>query len=135
MIFDESHFAKSAYKGGKQSTAGKRIMRLQFNYPRSRVVYSSATAASEVDHLLILTRLQLWGNGTAYVDSKDFRKKLAQRGVAGLEQMSMELKLDGKYLSRQLSFERVNVDLKVVELSDGITLAYERATQLVRTLL
>lgn len=79
MLFDEIHLAKSAYVAGKSSTTGRRIMRLQHNFPKSRVVYCTATAASEVEHLLILTRLNLWGPDRAYVDDSHFKELVDQR--------------------------------------------------------
>lgn len=79
-MFDEIHMAKSAFlTGSKQSEQGRRVMRLQYNYPKARVVYCTATAASEVEHLLVLSRLNIWGRNTAYADSKVFRKVLAAR--------------------------------------------------------
>lgn len=79
MIFDEIHMAKSAYVTGKKSQQGKRVMRLQYYYPRSRVVYCTATAASEVEHLQVLFRLHLWGDDTAFPDAKAFRRSLNAR--------------------------------------------------------
>lgn len=80
MMFDEIHNAKSAFLSGKKrSEQGRRVMRLQYNYPKARVVYCTATAASEVEHLLILSRLNIWGRNTAYRDEKVFRKMLAAR--------------------------------------------------------
>lgn len=134
MIFDESHSAKAAYRKGKQSLTGLRVMRLQFNFPRARVVYSTATAASEADHLFLLNRLQLWGPGTAYQSKDEFRKIISQGGVAALEQMSMEMKLAGKYLSRQLSYDKVVVEVMDALLSEEFTVVYERSTQLVSAL-
>lgn len=54
-------------------------MRLQFNFPMARVVYCTATAASEVEHLLIYPRLHLWGPGTAYANTDVFKTKLVAR--------------------------------------------------------
>lgn len=79
MMFDEIHMAKSAYIIGKKSEQGRRVMRLQYNFPMARVVYCTATAASEVEHLLVLSRLNIWGRNTAYVDQKAFRKILSAR--------------------------------------------------------
>lgn len=79
MIFDEVHHSKSAYKSIKPSRTGLGVMHLQYGFPKSRVVYSSATAASEIHHLLVFPRLELWGNGTPFKDYKEFRNSMNQR--------------------------------------------------------
>lgn len=81
MIFDEVHLAKSVYISSKKSNQGRMVMRLQYQYPNSRVVYSTATAASEVEHLQVYSRLNVWGLKTAYATAKIFRKRLLSRYV------------------------------------------------------
>lgn len=79
MILDEVHNSKSAYKKINPSSQGLSVMQLQYGFPKARVVYSSATAASETYHLLVFPRLQLWGNGTPYKNLKHFQETLNER--------------------------------------------------------
>lgn len=79
MLFDDVHKAKWAHHNVKPSQQGSSVMRLQYNYPRARVVYSSATTASEVEHLQVLSRLNMWEPNTAYENKEKFRKTLAKR--------------------------------------------------------
>lgn len=69
-IFDEGHRAKHAFadESGKATQTGQAVLEIQdaVKYPNIRVVYSSATAASEVKHLAYMTRLGLWGEGTSF---------------------------------------------------------------------
>lgn len=79
MIFDEVHNGKSAYKKGRKSVTGLKLMYLQYKYPKSRVVYSSATAASEVHHLMVFPRLELWGKGTPFETNLEFQSAMIER--------------------------------------------------------
>ena len=48
----------------------------QAELPLARVVYASATAATELHNMQYLTRLGLWGGGTPYANFADFRDEL-----------------------------------------------------------
>ena len=50
--------------------------------PRARVLYVSATGASDVNNLAYATRLGLWGPGTAFADRKAFVESLRRGGIA-----------------------------------------------------
>ncbi|KAK0359276.1 hypothetical protein LTR94_031952, partial [Friedmanniomyces endolithicus] len=74
IAFDEAHALANAVggegsrgrvKGSEQGIAG---LRLQNLLPRARVLYVSATGASDVANLSYATRLGLWGPGTAFAD-------------------------------------------------------------------
>lgn len=54
-----------------------------------------------------------------------------KRGVPGFELLAMELKLAGVYVSRQLSFHGVKVNMPLVTPSRNFACAYRRATELV----
>lgn len=53
------------------------------------------------------------------------------RGVAGLEQLAMELKLKGVFLSRQISYEGVKFIKDEVHMSDDFKIIYKMSTELV----
>jgi hypothetical protein len=50
-------------QGSKTALAG---LELQKSVPDARVIYMTATAATEVKHMVFADRLGLWGPGTAF---------------------------------------------------------------------
>jgi hypothetical protein len=59
---------------------------------------------SEVGNLAYMQRLGLWGVGTAFSDFEAFLESMRKRGVSFMEMLAMEMKAQGKYLARGLSF-------------------------------
>ena len=51
-----------------------------------------------------MSRLGLWGKGTAFGDFKAFLDTMKKRGVSFLELLAMEAKSNGYYVARSLSF-------------------------------
>ena len=66
--------------GGKVTNRGKTKpsetalagIELQKLLPKAKVIYMSATGATEVENLQYATRLGLWGEGTAFPNEKEF---------------------------------------------------------------
>jgi hypothetical protein len=56
------------------------------------VVYVSATGATEPKHMAYMSRLGLWGRGTAFADFRDFHRRIDEAGVAAMEMVAMEMK-------------------------------------------
>ena len=56
-------------------------MELQRRLPNARVLYVSATGATEASNLGYMTRLGLWGSGTAFVSKAEFIDLLQEKGV------------------------------------------------------
>ena len=54
------------------SPQGMSVLELQKKLPNARVVYSSATGATEPKNMAYMTRLGLWGKGTTFNDFNDF---------------------------------------------------------------
>lgn len=48
------------------------VLELQKKLPKARVVYASATGASEPKNMAYMTRLGLWGVGTPFHEFTDF---------------------------------------------------------------
>ena len=73
---------------------------------RCRVVYCSATGASEPRNLGYMTRLGLWGAaGSPFPGGfKDFLTAVDGRGVGAMELVAMHLKQTGSFVCRTLSF-------------------------------
>ena len=51
-----------------------------------------------------MSRLGLWGPGTAFTDFGAFLDTMKKRGVSFLELLAMEAKASGYYVARSLSF-------------------------------
>lgn len=64
----------------------------------------SATGASEVGNMAYLSRMGLWGVATAFPDFDAFLESMKRRGVSFMEMLAMEMKAEGKYVARGLSF-------------------------------
>ena len=117
IAFDEAHAMANAaggegsrgrIKGSEQGIAG---LRLQNLLPRARVLYASATGASDVANLSYATRLGLWGPGTAFADREGFVAAIRKGGIAAMELVARDLKALGLYTARALSFAGVEYDL------------------------
>ena len=116
IAFDEAHNMGNAIamkgKRGKtdpssQALAGVELQRL---LPNARVVYVSATGATEVSNLSYATRLGLWGAGTAFPSAEHFINSIHSGGLAAMELVSRDMKQMGAYMARSLSFDGVTYD-------------------------
>ena len=123
IAFDEAHALANAaggegfrgrVKGSEQGVAG---LRLQNHLPRARILYVSATGASDVANLSYATRLGLWGPGTAFADREAFIAAVRKGGIAAMELVARDLKALGLYTARALSFAGVEYDLLEHKLS------------------
>ncbi|NJM52095.1 MAG: hypothetical protein HC846_01100 [Blastocatellia bacterium] len=108
-IFDEGHRAKHAFadENGKATQTGAAVLEVQdtHKYPNVRVVYSSATAASEVRHLAYQIRLGLWGEGTSFpLGFAQFAEEIEAGGVGAMEMVCRDLKAMGRYFCGNLSY-------------------------------
>lgn len=104
----------------KASQSALVIFGLQARLRNARVIYSSATIATSPDNLECLSRLGLWGRGTAFPKSADFADAMRSAGLPGMELLALNLKTEGKFLSRCLGFKvrRSAVALRCVALRD-----------------
>ena len=117
IAFDESHEmggvaggegARGSKSGSQQGIAG---VMLQNHLPKARVLYASATGASEVNNLAYAVRLGLWGPGTAFANREDFISQIRAGGIAAMELVSRDLKALGLYQARALSFAGVEYEI------------------------
>jgi hypothetical protein len=125
IIFDEAHKAKSALAGGRgePTLTGQAVIDLQdaTRNPEYRVVYSSATGATDVRNMAYMTRLGLWGPGTSFpAGFKDFMEDIENGGVGAMEMVSRDMKSLGMYLSGSISFGVCPKSGKVVEYREVI---------------
>jgi P-loop containing NTP hydrolase pore-1/C-terminal domain on Strawberry notch homologue len=120
IVFDEAHRAKNALAAGRgePTLTGQAVVELQRNLPGARVVYVSATGATDVRNMAYMTRLGLWGEGTAFPGGFDeFLSEIEAGGVGAKEMVARELKALGMYNSRSISFQGVGYDEVVHELT------------------
>lgn len=117
IVFDEAHAMANAaggegsrgkVKGSEQGIAGVRLQNL---LPRARVLYASATGASDVNNLAYATRLGLWGPETAFANREAFVSDIRDGGIAAMELVARDLKSLGLYTARALSFAGVEYDI------------------------
>ena len=117
IVFDEAHAMANAaggegsrgkVKGSEQGIAGVRLQNL---LPRSRVLYASATGASDVNNLAYATRLGLWGPETAFANREAFVADIRDGGIAAMELVARDLKSLGLYTARALSFAGVEYEI------------------------
>lgn len=116
LIFDEAHLAGNVVpmKGKRGMTKPSRtalaVVDLQAALPNARVVYASATAATEVANLGYARRLGLWGEGTPFPTVHSFISQISRGGVAAMEVVARDMKQMGVYMARNLSYEGVEYE-------------------------
>uniref|UniRef100_W8AWV2 Protein strawberry notch n=1 Tax=Ceratitis capitata TaxID=7213 RepID=W8AWV2_CERCA len=132
IIFDECHKAKNLCPvgSGKPTKTGQTVLELQNKLPKARVVYASATGASEPKNMAYMVRLGLWGQGTAFPNFSDFITAVEKRGVGAMEIVAMDMKLRGMYIARQLSFHGVTFKIEEVALSKEFRRVYDQSVEL-----
>lgn len=94
-------------KPAAQALAG---IDLQRAFPNARVVYASATGATDISQYGYLERLGLWGKGTAFNDLNDFIEKISNGGLAAMELVARDMKAMGVYMARSISYDDVTYD-------------------------
>ena len=123
IAFDEAHAmggvaggegARGKTQGSDQGIAG---VTLQDRLPSARVLYASATGASNVNNLAYAVRLGLWGPETAFPTRDLFIEEIAAGGIAAMEVVARDLKSMGLYTARALSFAGVEYEMLEHKLS------------------
>ncbi len=131
IAFDESHNMANATeqqtgrgrkKAANQALAG--IM-LQNRLPNARIVYVSATGATEVSNFAYAERLGLWGEGTAFGRKQGFIDAIQSAGLAGMELVARDMKSMGLYQAPALSYDGVNYDRITHKLDDTQRAKYD----------
>ncbi|KXU33068.1 methylase [Sphingobium sp. 22B] len=116
ICFDEAHEMANAagtetqfgtQKGSEQGLAGVRLQNLR---PRARILYVSATGATDPANLCYAIRLGLWGPGTSFDDRAAFMGGIEKGGIAAMEIVARDLKALGLYTARALTFSGVEYD-------------------------
>jgi predicted RNA methylase len=118
IVFDEAHaMANAAGSKGERgdqlpSRQGRAGLRLQRALPDARVVYVSATGATDVRNLAYAERLGLWGGEDfPFANRSEFIQAVEAGGVAAMEVLARDLKALGLYAARSLSYEGAEVEI------------------------
>lgn len=116
IAFDESHSMsnntdakgdRGTQKASDRALAG---LALQAALPNARIVYVSATGATEVSNLGYAERLGLWGPGTDFPTKRDFITEVSAGGVGVMELVARDMKALGVYQARSLSYDDVRYE-------------------------
>lgn len=126
LVFDEAQNMRNAKNANESeiSKQGRAALDLQDRLPNARVVYASATSATDIGSMGFAIRLGLWGHGTAFPTARRFFEEMEQGGTNALEMVARDLKAMGLYLAANLSFEGVSYE----RLQRSLT-SEERRTQ------
>lgn len=126
IAFDEGHAManaasqKSERGDTKASQQGLAGLALQNLVPDARVLYVSATGATVVSNLAYASRLGLWGTGDfPFKTRSEFVAAMEAGGIAAMEIISRDLKALGLYLARSLSYEGVEYEMLVHDLTSA----------------
>ena len=132
IAFDEAHAMANAAGGKsergdkKPSQQGKAGLDLQNAVPGARVIYVSATGATEVGNLAYASRLGLWGTGDfPFVNRAAFVSAMEAGGIAAMEVISRDLKALGLYMARSVSYEGVEYEMLVHQLTSAQVAIYD----------
>lgn len=135
IAFDEAHQmgnatgAKTSRGRSKPAEKAVACIELQRMLPKAKIVYVSATGATEVTNLAYAERLGLWGMGTPFPSQEAFVSKIDAGGVAAMEVVARTLKARGKYIARSLSFEGVNYRRLTHDLDESQRETYDIAAK------
>ena len=138
IIFDEVHALNNAmsyvdatgrHTASKTAIAG---LTLETKLPNARVLYMSATGATEVRHITFANRIGLWGPGTAFENKRQFVDEIVRGGIAAMEVVARDMKARGKYIRRQLSFEDVEYEELVHDYTPDQIRVHDRFAELWR---
>jgi hypothetical protein len=135
IALDEAHTANNLVESEEKKVGGfsrkkaasdtaKNIFALTQAYPKARVLYVSATGATEVNNLGMLDRLGLWGPGRAFDSRAAFLEQIRRGGKAAMELAARDMKAMGVYISRSISLRRGKYskeDVKYRRLEHALT--------------
>jgi len=135
IVFDEAHNMGNSIpvrkRRGRSKPSEKALagIELQRRLPNARVLYVSATGASEVMNLAYADRLGLWGRGTPFANKIEFVNQISSGGMAVMEMVARDMKARGIYTARSLSYDGVEYDRLEHVLSDNQRSAYDRMAE------
>ncbi|GER33848.1 RING/FYVE/PHD zinc finger superfamily protein [Striga asiatica] len=131
IVFDECHKAKNLVpeSGGQPTKTGEAVLDIQARLPEARIMYCSATGASEPRNMGYMVRLGLWGAGTSFADFDSFLGAMDKGGVGALELVAMDMKARGMYVCRTLSYKGAEFEVVEVQLEADMMDMYGKAAE------
>jgi hypothetical protein len=135
IAFDEAHNAGNALaikgeRGTKDpSQQAMAVVDLQNRLPNARIVYVSATGATQVANLSFANRLGMWGPGTPFPTAEGFIAQMNAGGLATMELIARDMKQMGVYLARSLSYDGVTYSRVEHELTPNQRAIYNRLAE------
>lgn len=96
QFLDESHQAKNLFPSAsstKPTKTGQYVLKLQKLLPKARVVYASATGASEPRNMAYMDRLGLWGKDQTFEEFGDFIAAVEDKGMGSIELIAIDMKV------------------------------------------
>lgn len=113
IVFDEAHKMKNAVgsnRGGRASSSsgtdrGLMGLELKRMFPKARILNMSATGATTPRNMGYLSRMGLWGHGSAFRDFLEFLQAMADGGLGAMEMLTRDLKAVGAFVSRTISYK------------------------------
>jgi hypothetical protein len=137
IVFDESHLmgnavGKGKARGGTSSTSQRGLMGLKLleELPRAKVVFESATGATELHNLgYSAERLGLCGKHVAaFPNIQDFIAKIMKGGMLGLELVAKDMKAAGVYRATNISYAGTSFELLEHKLTRNQRKLYDDST-------
>lgn len=142
LAFDEAHKVKNmipaARRDGTLNLGSCSKMAIaardwQELYCRNcKVIYSSATAATEVRNMAYMSRLGLWGPNKIYKTFNEFCTSINSGGITAMEVVAINLKSYGIMSCRQLSYCGTEFTQESICLTDQMERVYDHCGNLVR---
>ena len=135
IALDEAHKMGNSVpmkkKRGKSKPSQQALtgIELQKAFPNARIVYASATGATDVSQYGYLERLGLWGKGTAFNNLNDFIEKISNGGLAAMELVARDMKAMGVYMARSISYDDVKYDTLQHDLTPMQTEIYDTMSE------
>ena len=127
---DAAEASKNSYHAASGSDQAEAAVQLMESLLDARIVYASATGATQLPNLAYMSRLGIWGPGTPYKNFADFADKF-ERTHMSLETIPLHLKSAGLMTSRTLSLEGVSYGTIEHVLTVEETDHYQEVTRLI----
>ena len=119
----------SVKEGAGTTKSAMFVFELQKLLPNARIVYVSATGATEPQHMAVFSRMGLWGPRTAFKDSFEFISQIKNGECGAMELVAMHMKASGQYLCRVLAFDGATFEIKKDELTPEFKEMYNKASE------
>ena len=127
IMFDEAHCMRHAC-----SISEKTLECIDRLNSKVHLLFSTATPASIPSHLRFTRRLGLWGASSSFPNFHDFQQSLSKYGTTAMELTAMQLKSSGKFVSRQIDTQNIQVEIHKHDLTLEQRNLYDYFTDVLR---